>query len=169
MLIESYNIFYNIAIYFIFKINCDALLLSLKNSKQYRGKMQIHTEAHLARNINTSISEFAMKTVPPSTSYHSGSSFSCGQHRMESLGLNRLHFCAIKHHVWRRWIGSGWDPESNTAGGCHLAPSSLWEAGCQLFQSDSFFLFVTVPIYLLFIIHLFIFFFARNVSISLGS
>lgn len=121
--------------------------------------MQIHTEAHLVWNINTSISEFAMKTVPPSTSYLSGFLFSCGQHRMESLGLNWLHSCAIKHHVWRRWISSGWDPKSNTAGECHLAPSSLWEAGCQLFQSDSlFYLSLFLFIYYLLFIYLFIYF-----------
>lgn len=33
--------------------------------------MQIHIEAHLILNINTSVSEFAMKMFPPRTSCHS--------------------------------------------------------------------------------------------------
>lgn len=51
--------------------------------------MQIHTEARLVWNINTSISEFAMKMAPPSTSYRS-LLFSCGQHRMGESGTKSV-------------------------------------------------------------------------------
>lgn len=42
--------------------------------------MQIHIEARLILNINTSVSEFAMKTFPPgTTSCHSLPPFASGQ------------------------------------------------------------------------------------------
>lgn len=48
--------------------------------------MQIHIEAHLIQDINTSVSEFVMKMFPPLTSRHDLLLSSCGQRRMESLG-----------------------------------------------------------------------------------
>lgn len=75
--------------------------------------MQIHVEAHLILNINTSVSEFAMKMFPPLTSCFSHLLFSSGQCRMESLGP-KLSCCFIKKYVWWRWISPGWDSKTET-------------------------------------------------------
>lgn len=114
--------------------------------------MQIHTEAWLVWNINTSVSVFAMEMVPPSTSCHSCLLSSCGQHRMESLGLNPSHHCAIKHHVWWRCISSGRDPKTDTAGECHLPrpPSGKLDADCSIR------LFFYLPLFLFSFTYLFI-------------